>query len=456
MPHVEAGAPELRRKVLAVLRVVRVAGAGEEPRRVVLGPGERVGAQHRDALHAALLELELQAVVFGSARRLEDRDVPEEGIRTQVRRHRARSRLIQVAARDQRRASGSDIRSFHAARGAELALHADAEVLQVRRLQVLLKRETRLRRRNRVVLRERIVERQRWQPLRGEEEVEVEVRVAEIQPFRGRQRRLVVVDAIGTAYDRLGCGRPRKAQTRREVVVVRVVSSPRHSARADLDQAAGGLVVHGRAVLGVHGRRGQLVSQAGRQRQGAGRAPLILDEQPEVLGAKALWVVERGADGDRRQAKQEIRQPIAGVGKRGERQLSSRLDVAEGILPHRAQIEPALDQVGAGAPRERVDELEGVGDALLRVVVFLPDRRVAGDRDEAQAPVTRVGRQLRQADLPVDAGALAFLVHLVGNARVAETRLVQQARRDHAHAGRHQILPATIQGVAVAGHERES
>ena len=135
--------------------------------------------------------------------------------------------------------------------------------------------------------------------------------------------------------------------------------------------------------------------------------------------------------------------------------MTAGLNVAEGVLAHGPQIEAALDEVRARAPGHRVHELERVGDALLGVVVFLPQRRVAGDSDEAQSPIARVRRQLRQADLAVDADALPFLVHLIGDARVAEARLVQQARRDHAHARRHQVLRSPVQRVAISGQERK-
>ena len=151
--------------------------------------------------------------------------------------------------------------------------------------------------------------------------------------------------------------------------------------------------------VGIHRSRRQLVAHAGGQGQRAGGAPLVLHEQADVLGAQLLRVVERRADRDRRQTKQQVRQAVAGVGKRSKRQLPAGLDVAERILAHGPQVEPALDQVCPGAPGNRVDELKRVGDALLGVVVFLPERRVAGDGDEAQGP-NRAGSSTARAGRP--------------------------------------------------------
>ena len=60
-------------------------------------------------------------------------------------------------------------------------------------------------------------------------------------PSDGRERSLVVVDAIAAPHDRASrrVERPREADARREVVAIRLVAAARHVAGADRHQLAG-------------------------------------------------------------------------------------------------------------------------------------------------------------------------------------------------------------------------
>ena len=134
----------------------------------------------------------------------------------QVRRQHARLRLVDVARREELRPLRADVGDFEHAAAAELPLHVHVPVLHVGRAQVALDGERRVGQREGEDRRERIVDRQRQPELRQrEEEVEVEVRRVEVERLAGRERRLVVVDAVARAQDGLARRRPASTRARR-------------------------------------------------------------------------------------------------------------------------------------------------------------------------------------------------------------------------------------------------
>src|SRR5258708_7802586 len=87
-----------------------------------------------------------------------------------------------------------------------------------------------------------------------------------------------------------------------------------------------------------------------------------------------------------------------------------------------------------------VQHLKHVGDAFLRVVIFVAERRETGNCYEAQTEVPWIARKLRQTDLLVDACSAALLKHGGGNAAEGEPRLVDQRRREDVRLTDHKVL----------------
>ena len=109
----------------------------------------------------------------------------------------------------------------------------------------------------------------------------------------------------------------------------------------------------------------------------------------------------------------------------------------------------------AARPRHRVCDVNGVGRAALRVVVLVPERRVAGDRDEAETSVARVAPRLGQSHIAVDDAPL-FGEHAGRDAVEADTSLVEQIRRKNVRRACDGILSAPRDVAAVTGERRES
>ena len=72
MPHIEVASPALGAKIVAVLREVRVACAGEESRRIVDRLAQRVRHQSGQPMREPLLEARLQRVIDRIRPRLEN------------------------------------------------------------------------------------------------------------------------------------------------------------------------------------------------------------------------------------------------------------------------------------------------------------------------------------------------------------------------------------------------
>ena len=165
--------------------------------------------------------------------------------------------------------------------------------MKVGRSQIALKAERGIRRRDRKVAGKRIGERN--QPQRRREVCrEAEVRFAEIQPFAWRQRRVVVVKAIRAAHDgrRRVIDRPCGAEARRPVVAIGLIARARQTCCADGHEHAGLRIVESGAILGIDGRRGDVVPQPRGQGQVRPHTIAVLDERGVRLRPQPLRIVE--------------------------------------------------------------------------------------------------------------------------------------------------------------------
>ena len=109
----------------------------------------------------------------------------------------------------------------------------------------------------------------------------------------------------------------------------------------------------------------------------------------------------------------------------------------------------------AARPGRGVAQLKRVGRARLRVVVLLAERRVAGDRHQAQPGVARVGGQRLHPDRRV-VDLRVLLLHPDGHAVVAEADVVHQRVAHRPAVADRQVLAAAIDVVAEPGHGREA
>src|SRR5262249_45996637 len=87
-----------------------------------------------------------------------------------------------------------------------------------------------------------------------------------------------------------------------------------------------------------------------------------------------------------------------------------------------------------------IQRLKHVGDAFLRVVEFVAERRETGNRYEAQTEVPWIARKLWQTDLLVDAGSAVLLKYCGGNPAEGKPRPVDQRRREDVGLADHQVL----------------
>ena len=260
---------------------------------------------------------------------------------------------------------------------------------------------------------------------------------------------MVVVDAVGAAQHR---GRrlvkgPRRADTWRPVVEIAFVSGTRHAVGPHGDKLAGLRVVQGRAIVDIDRRRGQVVPQACRERDVRAHAITVLHEPRKRLGSQALGIVETRQRRERGQSRQEIDQRASGERPR-KGQRPTRLHVAKRVLTNQAAVESRLDEVVAARPRQRVGDVDSVGRAVLRIVVLVPERRVAGHGDEAESRITRVRPRFGQPDIAIERAPLLWK-HAGGDAVESDARFVEQICREYVRGARDEVLSAPLHVAAV-------
>ena len=142
------------------------------------------------------------------------------------------------------------------------------------------------------------------------------------------------------------------------------------------DKVAGLRVVQRRAIVDIDRRRRQVVPQACRERDVLAHAITVLHEPRKRLGSQALGIIETRQRRERRKSRQKIGQRASGERPR-KGQRPTCLHVAKRVLTNHAAVESRLDEVVAPRPRQRVGCVDGIGRAVLRIVVLVPERRVA-------------------------------------------------------------------------------
>ncbi len=100
-----------------------------------------------------------------------------------------------------------------------------------------------------------------------------------------------------------------------------------------------------------------------------------------------------------RESLQEIAQGVAGDSEK--RQQASRLNVAIRVLLKISDFATELHEMSAGGVSCLINDLIGIRDAVLRIVVLVAKRRKAGQADERQSLRSVVEPDLRQPDLRV-------------------------------------------------------
>ena len=104
-----------------------------------------------------------------------------------------------------------------------------------------------------------------------------------------------------------------------------------------------------------------------------------------------LCVIDARATGQQGKAEQKIGERVAAYLREGRKlDQAARLHVAESILLHEANVGAKLEQMFAARVGRCVDNLEGVGHAVLRVIAFVAERRESRHGNKTQAKVARI------------------------------------------------------------------
>src|SRR6516225_1554409 len=101
--------------------------------------------------------------------------------------------------------------------------------------------------------------------------------------------------------------------------------------------------------------------------------------------SEVLRVVETRDPGEGRQAEQHFRQGVPGCAEETEK--AARLLITKGILLEPAQVETRSKEVRTSDPCRGIGDLVASGCAVLRVVGFIAQRRVAQNGNLAEAEV---------------------------------------------------------------------
>ncbi len=219
-----------------------------------------------------------------------------------------------------------------------------------------------------------------------------------------------------------------------------------------MGEAAGGRIVDIGAIGGIDRRGEEFIAQAEREREVRMHLPRIVEIEIVAFGAQVLRVIETRHAVDGGNAEQQVCDRIAGD-RAEESEEAAGFDIAERFLPLGAEVRAELERVTAAHPRGLIEELQRGVDAALRIDAFITDGRIAIQRDEAQAEIARIGGNIRQADLRIDAGALPFLIDAAGHAAEAEAKFIEEGGREGVCFAEHQVLRAARDEVAVTGDD---
>src|SRR5688572_33408749 len=95
-----------------------------------------------------------------------------------------------------------------------------------------------------------------------------------------------------------------------------------------------------------------------------------------------------------------------------------------------------------------IDQLVGVRDTMLRIVVLMPKRRKARQTDVRKSLRPAVQPDLGQSDSAIRKAVLSFLERSCRNPVEAESHFINQSRSEDMRLTRHHILSTAWNFVA--------